>query len=348
MKTMRNGFKGLETLIFLTVFLIFFAMTLSAQSTPETLPAGMEMKFKGVVLENLDERVLVRRYDGKEFTVLLTARTEIEEKKSNFLRGAKQYSRQDLLTGLNVEIEGTVDSSGHLMAEEIKFTQDDLRVAKTIESRVIPVESKVTEAHNRLDSAEAELEESRLRDEQLTGEVEELNQSHNLLKTDLRNVAQRTDLAIDGVNQTNSRISSLDNYEVADEMTVQFAFDSAELSSEARTKLSEFARRVNQDKGILLEVVGFASQDGNEEYNRRLSQRRAEAVVRFLAESELIPLRRIITPFGYGEMKPVAENSTREGRSQNRRVEVRLLVNQGINNELEVTSNSEQPETGTR
>ena len=62
----------------------------------------------------------------------------------------------------------------------------------------------------------------------------------------------------------------------------------------------------------------------------QLSQRRADSVIRYLVENHNIPLRRIITPYGYGELQPVAENTTREGREQNRRVEVKVLVNRGI------------------
>ena len=62
----------------------------------------------------------------------------------------------------------------------------------------------------------------------------------------------------------------------------------------------------------------------------QLSQRRADAVIRYLVENHNIPLRRIVTPYGYGEMNPVAENETREGRAQNRRVEIKLLVNKGL------------------
>ncbi|HZI19609.1 MAG TPA: OmpA family protein, partial [Pyrinomonadaceae bacterium] len=75
---------------------------------------------------------------------------------------------------------------------------------------------------------------------------------------------------------------------------------------------------------------GFASADGSTEANRRLSQRRADAVIRYLVEQHNIPLRRIITPYGFGELQPVAENNSRTGREQNRRVEVKVLVNRGI------------------
>jgi outer membrane protein OmpA-like peptidoglycan-associated protein len=94
--------------------------------------------------------------------------------------------------------------------------------------------------------------------------------------------------------------------------------------------LDEIAEQAKTERGFVIEVSGFASADGSEALNRRLSQSRADAVVRYLAENHMIPLRRIITPFGYGESQPVAENTTREGREQNRRVEVKILVNRGL------------------
>jgi outer membrane protein OmpA-like peptidoglycan-associated protein len=80
----------------------------------------------------------------------------------------------------------------------------------------------------------------------------------------------------------------------------------------------------------VLEVQGYADSRGSIARNRALSQRRADAVIRYLVENHNIPLRRIVTPYGFGEMNPVAENETREGRAQNRRVEIKLLVNRGL------------------
>ena len=83
-------------------------------------------------------------------------------------------------------------------------------------------------------------------------------------------------------------------------------------------------------KGYVLEVSGYADTTGSIARNRALSQRRADAVIRYLVENHNIPLRRIITPYGYGELNPVADNTSREGRAQNRRVEIKLLVNKGL------------------
>jgi outer membrane protein OmpA-like peptidoglycan-associated protein len=111
---------------------------------------------------------------------------------------------------------------------------------------------------------------------------------------------------------------------------VLFRVGSSVLSRDAKAQLDTVAQQALQAKGYVLEVSGFASADGSTEANRRLSQRRADAVIRYLVEQHNIPLRRVITPYGYGELNPVADNTSRTGREENRRVEVKVLVSRGI------------------
>jgi OmpA-OmpF porin, OOP family len=129
---------------------------------------------------------------------------------------------------------------------------------------------------------------------------------------------------------TNERISALDDYVAQQTVSINFAVGSAVLTPASKTTLDQIAQQALKARGYVLEVRGFASAEGSEEKNRMLSQRRADAVVRYLAYTHNIPLRRIVTPFGYGEQQAVADNATREGRQQNRRVEVSVLVNRGL------------------
>jgi outer membrane protein OmpA-like peptidoglycan-associated protein len=131
------------------------------------------------------------------------------------------------------------------------------------------------------------------------------------------------------VATTNDRISALDEYRVKSTVIVLFSAGSSTLSDMATRDLAILAQQVKNEKGYLIEVAGFASSDGNADYNRRLSRQRADAVIQHMVETYSIPVRRFITPLGYGENQPAADNSTREGRKQNRRVEVRILVNRG-------------------
>jgi outer membrane protein OmpA-like peptidoglycan-associated protein len=91
-------------------------------------------------------------------------------------------------------------------------------------------------------------------------------------------------------------------------------------------------------KGYVIEVTGFADSTGNAQKNRVLSQKRAEAVIQYLVENHGIPLRRILPTYGYGENQSIADNATREGRAQNRRVEVKILVSKGMTEDVKLTN----------
>ena len=136
--------------------------------------------------------------------------------------------------------------------------------------------------------------------------------------------------AVAGVNATNERISALDDYTPMENTAVNFRTGSAVLLPDAKAKLDEIATKALNAKAYVVEVTGHADATGNANFNRQLSQRRADAVIRYLVEQHKIPLRRIITPYGFGASEPIADNKTREGRGQNRRVEVKILVNKGL------------------
>jgi len=291
--------------------------------------SAAKMKVKGVILRREDSSFILRSDMGSDLNVRVTGTTKMEEKKSNPFRGSKKYAAAQLLPGLNVEVEGRGDGSGALAAEKIKFSEGDLKVAVTVNSQVVPIERRLGTTENRVTRTEQNAE-------RLSGQLEELHQVANLAKGGAAAAQDSADAAIDGVNRTNDRIATLDDYEVRTSKTVNFKVGSAVLSPEAKAGLDEIATQAKNERGFAIEVRGFASADGSENLNRQLSQRRADAVIRYLAEQHDIPLRRIIIPFGYGEAMPVAENATRDGRQQNRRVEVKILISRGLSTPVNV------------
>jgi outer membrane protein OmpA-like peptidoglycan-associated protein len=102
-----------------------------------------------------------------------------------------------------------------------------------------------------------------------------------------------------------------------------FGFDSADLTPEAQAVLDEQIAILEKEPTIKVEIAGHTDNSGPEAYNRGLSQRRAKAVKAYFI-SKGIPPDRLI-PIGYGESRPIAANYTREGRSNNRRVELNVL-----------------------
>ncbi|WP_299316065.1 OmpA family protein [uncultured Halomonas sp.] len=104
--------------------------------------------------------------------------------------------------------------------------------------------------------------------------------------------------------------------------SVTFGFDSSELTSSARNALNDVASILNQYTDTRVNIAGHTDSTGNADYNQRLSERRAESVGNYLAQSGVARNRLYMT--GYGQTQPVASNATEEGRAQNRRVEITL------------------------
>ncbi len=274
----------------------------SQASTSAKVPAGQHKKVEGTITGRNGDSLTLRLASSESLTVKVSGLTQIREKKNNFLRKGHKYQANQLTPGLAVEVEGHGDSDGALLAEKVLLTNDDMKMAQAMDARVAPVE------------------ENELR---MSGQISELDAVSNAAKGGAK-AAQAT------ADSAHARIAALDDYEAVRNVTVQFKVGSAVLSEQARKSLDDLASQAGNLKGFVIEVAGFASSEGSPALNQRLSRQRAEAVSEYLAEKHDIPLRRIMTPTGYGVSHPVSTNSTRTGRQENRRVEVRLMVSRGI------------------
>jgi len=135
--------------------------------------------------------------------------------------------------------------------------------------------------------------------------------------------------AVDAVHRADSLdsvVKGLDSYKSVANVTVTFGFDKAVLTKDDKDQLDTFAGQLGAAKSYILEVTGGTDSIGSAEYNYELSQRRADAVVQYLAAKFGIAAHRFYL-IGIGKDKQVAPDNTAEGRKQNRRVEVQLLTN---------------------
>lgn len=290
--------------LFITTAPIAFAQTTQPVSATQTardkypnlqaVPNGSKLKFKGVVVGREGDTFTVRDRNRTDYQILITDETSIKTH-GGFLRGGKKYPVTDILRGLIVEVEGTGDPQGQLVAKKIRFNESDMRAALTTDTRVGPVEEN---------------------QQRMAGQMDELYAIAAEARTE--------------VKAANERISSLDDYDVQDSTAVTFRVNSAVLSPEAKHQLDELATKALAAKGYMIEVAGHTDSTGSDAKNFRLSQARAESVVQYLAVTHKIPLRRFVTPMGYGKTESVADNTTATGRAQNRRVEVKLIINRGI------------------
>lgn len=298
------------------------AVSIFAQdSQVRSLTSGQKYKIKGVVVSKDDNSFTVRDAVGVDTNVVLSSNTSVKTK-GGFFGGGDTVATNGIVRGLNLEVEGRGDDSGALAAAKVRFGKDDFRVAQSIESRVAPAEERLTQTEQNA--------------QRISGQIDELMAISNAARGGAKAAQDSADAAIAGVNATNQRIASLDDYVVQSTSTVNFKVASAILSDEAKANLDQVAQTAMTMKGYTIEITGFASADGDEKKNKALSQRRAQAVIDYLVETHNVPLRRIGTSYGFGELQAVADNSTLEGRNQNRRVEVKLLASRGLNQNVEV------------
>jgi len=315
--------------VLLLAILISAASVFAQDAQVRSLTSGQKYKIKGVVVSKNDNSFTVRDTVGVDTNVVLSSNTSVKTK-GGFFGGGDTIAANGIVRGLNLEVEGRGDGSGALAATKVRFGKDDFRVAQSIESRVAPAEERLTQTEQNA--------------QRISGQIDELMAISNAARGGAKAAQDSADAAIAGVNATNQRISSLDDYVVQSTSTVNFKVASAVLSPEAKQNLDQVAQAAMTMKGYTIEITGFASGDGDERKNKLLSQKRAQAVIDYLVETHNVPLRRIGTSYGFGELQAVADNTTLEGRNQNRRVEVKLLASRGLNQNVEVRKdpNSDQ------
>jgi OmpA-OmpF porin, OOP family len=138
--------------------------------------------------------------------------------------------------------------------------------------------------------------------------------------------SQSANEAVNRVDTLSGVVANLDNYKQLSDVSVTFGFDKSVLTKEDKAQLDEASASLTAARGYILEITGGTDSVGDAQYNYQLSQKRADAVVNYLSVKYNIPPHKFYL-IGIGKDNPVADNSSRAGRAQNRRVEVRLMSN---------------------
>ena len=283
-------------------------------STGSALAAD-KVKGKGVITLRSGNTLTVETDEGTT-TVIATADTKVQHPVGLGAR-KKQVGQEVLIPGLKLRFEGTGDQS-QVTAETITFDQDDLSIAKVIQAGLNPTVQQ--QARN----MEAYQANKKATDAELAAANQEIEANKQRITAN--------QASIDEVAQsTKKRFSELGDFVVKGEYTVYFNTGDYSISEKDRQALADLAKQsLAYQKGYVIQVAAFADSVGNAASNQVLSKERAQAVVAYLLQECNVPVGRIVAPGAMGESNPVASNESASGREQNRRAEVKLLVNKGI------------------
>lgn len=212
------------------------------------------------------------------------------------------------------------------------FVEMGCATKKYVKQQIDPVSGRVdelTEVSKRNENAIKDVDtraQSGIQSVQAkASEVDEKAMAADKKALEAQQMAKNAETKITGVESSlNQKISNIDSYKPVENASVNFKFNQAELTDEAKATLDQLAEKVKGSKGYVLEIQGFTDNVGSDQYNLALSQKRSENVVRYLAQQHQIPLFRMFI-LGLGEAKQVEDNKTKAGRAANRRVEITLL-----------------------
>src|SRR5262249_2630938 len=267
---------------------------------------GEKVKTKGLIVGRDGETLTLRTLESGNLTVVLTDDTKGVQPKGVLKVRKQEMAMTALMPGLKIEVEGIGDPQNRVVAKTIKFSGDDLKTAQAIEAGLVPTQTAVQTNKENIQANKEDIAANKV---QIAANREKIDENEQ---------------------EVNKRFSDLSEYDVKYNATVYFATGKTTISQKDKDALSQLARDAMNLKGYIVQVKGFADSSGNAAMNQKLSMDRAQEVIAYLLQSCNVPLRHIVAPGAMGEADPAATNETVQGRAENRRVEVKVLLNRGL------------------
>jgi OmpA-OmpF porin, OOP family len=295
-------FNIYRAVFLLTPLLIVFALlapTVFAQT----------VKIEGLIKARRGDTMILSTSASPSVPVYLTDSTQVGQ-----VQGLLQA--RTLIPGLQVQVEGTYNEQGQLIATSVSFKGNDLEDAQKIEAGMHETKEQVQQHQEELQKQNAELK----------AQNEALQQQQTQLAEHPTKIAANK-AAIDTAI---ARFGQLDDYYIFDEVAVYFANGKTNVDPKYVPQLLALAEKAKTIEGYVIEVKGYASSVGSVALNQELSEDRADAVTNILVQQGHIPLTRMLAPGAMGEAHQIGDEKTEKGQAENRRVLVRVLQNKGI------------------
>jgi outer membrane protein OmpA-like peptidoglycan-associated protein len=306
----------------------------SALNTPQ-IESGKKAKVKGTIAARSGDILKVNdKKTGTAVLVSISGNTTIERKKGTFKFRRSDMDIAAMVPGLGIEAEGVGDAKGRLVASKITFSPDDFAIEVAEEQQILANQAAAQKAQSTANQGVSGAQAAQSSANQAQSSANRAQVSANQAAAAAGTAGAIGVMDAAAISKVNQRVSELADYTVVAEAGIYYDADKSTLDDAAKADLGNLADVAKTTSGYMIEVAGYASSTGTKEENQRLSDARATAVTDYLRTVKNVPMWRIVVPAGYGASHPAAENTDAQGRALNRRVDVKVLVNTGLNEQM--------------
>jgi OmpA-OmpF porin, OOP family len=284
-------------------------MTLSLLAPVTVLGAsGDKTEVKGMITDRTGDTLTVKSTGGN-VTVVLTGDTITKDDRGLFGLSKQKMSDVVLIPGLKVDIDGASDDQNRVVAKIITVDGDDLETAEMVQSGLQPTAEQVETNMKALEAHQQDIGANKAN----------IATNQQNIAANQQNIAanqQQTNENIKDIEENTNRFTSLGEYDVKGEATVNFKAGSTSISATSQEELKKLAETAIGLKGYIVEVTGYADATGSAAMNTKLSENRAKSVVTYLMQQGNVPVRHIVAPGAMGEYGAAAPNETAAGRPE--------------------------------
>jgi OOP family OmpA-OmpF porin len=271
--------------------------------------AARGQKVSGVINGRSGATMTLKTMDTPKLVVLLTPTTQVDEVQGVLKARKKQMAITCLIPGLPVQVEGSTNDQGQVVADSVRFKGNDLKAAMDAQAGLQP-------------TVEAQHADQKA----LAAQQAALNAQQAQLNAEDQKIAKNKA----AIAAANKRFGELGEYNILGEVTVLFGNGQTTLEPQYKPQLSKLAEQALTVTGYVIQVKGYASAVGSASLNQKLSVERANAVSEYLEQDANVPLTNMLAPGAMGTADQVGPDNSAEGQAENRRVVVMILQNKGI------------------
>lgn len=307
-----------------TCVMLFAGMMYASTSTKQ-IAAGKKAKVIGQIVSRNGDAVSVKEKKTDQMVIVnLTDNTKVEREKGSLRLRKSDMDVTAMVPGLTISAEGVGNAKGQLDASKITFDPDAFAIEVAQQQEINANKAAAAQAQSTANSGVQQAQTAQVSADVAQGTADAAGKA----------AVGAGALALadaDAVQMVNKRVSDLGDYKTVAEAGIYFPTGQSDLDAAGKADLDKLSQLAMSTENYMIEVAGYASSTGTKAENQKLSDSRATAVVNYLRNKGNIPMRRFLVPAGYGANKPAADNKDAEGRALNQRVDVKLIVNKGLN-----------------